>query len=77
MIEAFKNLSRPDVRTPFILNAVNMFLVAFSGPIAMIYYSVGVFENTGVSLNKYLASIIVAAILVMGGTLGTSPKFPR
>ena len=71
MMEAFSNLSRPDIRKPFILVAFSEFIVAFSGPIAIIYYSVGVFENTGVSLNKYLASIIVAAILVMGGTLGT------
>ena len=71
MLEAFRNLSRPDVRKPFILVAFNEFIVAFSGPLAIIYYSVGIFENTGVSLDKYLASIIVAAILVMGGILGT------
>ena len=71
MLEAFRNLSRPDVRKPFILIAFNEFIVAFSGPLAIIYYSVGIFENTGVSLDKYLASIIVAAILVMGGVLGT------
>ena len=53
------------------LTTINMCLVAFSGPIAIIYYSVGVFENTGVSIDKYLASIIVAAILVTGGILGT------
>merc|ERR1712020_656108 len=71
MMEAIKNLSRPDVRKPFILIAFNMFIVAFSGPLAIIYYSVGIFENTGVSLDKYLASIIVAAILVIGGIFGT------
>ena len=71
MMEAFRNLSRPDVRKPFILVAFNEFIVAFSGPLAIIYYSVGIFENTGVSLDKYLASIIVATILVMGGILGT------
>ena len=71
MMEAFRNLSRPDVRKPFILVAFNELIVAFSGPLAIIYYSVGVFENTGVSLDKYLASIIVATILVMGGILGT------
>ena len=71
MVEAFRNLSKPEVRTPFVLNVTNMCLVAFSGPLAIIYYSVGVFENTGVSIDKYLASIIVAAILVTGNISGT------
>ena len=70
MTEAFRNLSRPDVRTPFILITINMFLVTFSGDLAVIYYSVNIFKNAGVSIDKYLASIIVAAIRVTGGVLG-------
>ena len=71
MTEAFRNLARPDVRNPFILITINMFLVTFSGDLAVIYYSVDIFQNAGVSVNKYLASIIVAAIRVAGGFLGT------
>ena len=70
MTEAFRNLSRPDVRTSFLLITINMFLVTFSGDLAVIYYSVNIFKNAGVSIDKYLASIIVAAIRVTGGVLG-------
>ena len=79
MTEAFRNLSRPDVRTPFILITINMCLLTFSGPDAIIFYSEDIFESTVVSIDKYLASIIVAAIQVTGGVLGIFliQKLPR
>ena len=71
MTEAVRNLSRREVRIPFILITTNFFLVTFSGSSAIIYYSVEIFQSEEVvGLNKYLASIIVAAILVIGGILG-------
>ena len=72
MMEAVRNLSRHrDIRIPFILITTNFFLVTFSGSSAIIYYSVEIFQSDEVvGLNKYLASIIVAAILVIGGVLG-------
>ena len=69
MTEAFRNLSRPDIRRPFILITINMFIVTFAGDLAVIYYSVNIFQNAGVSIDKYLASIIVAAIRVTGGVV--------
>ena len=79
MTEAFRNLARPDVRNPFILITINMFIVTFAGDLAIIYYSVDIFQNAGVSINKYVASIIVAAIRVAGGILGIFliQKLPR
>ena len=80
MTEAVRKLSRPEVRTPFILITTNFFLVTLSGASAIIYYSVDVFQSKGVAgLNKHLASIIVAVILVLGGILGIFlvKKYPR
>ena len=71
MMEAVRKLSRPDLRTPFILITINFFIVTFSGSSAIIYYSVEIFQSEDlVGLNKHLASIIVAVILVLGGILG-------
>ena len=75
MMEAVRDLSRHrDIRIPFILITTNFFLVTFSGSSAIIYYSVEIFkseEEEKVDGMKYLSSIIVAAILVIGGILGT------
>ena len=70
MTEAIRNLRRPDVRIPFLLITANFFFVLISGPFAIIFYSVEIFQNTGVGIDKYLASIIVASIRVMGGIIG-------
>ena len=80
MTEAFWNLfSRPDVRTPFLLVITHNTLLMFSGPIAIIFYAVEVLQSEGGGLNKHLASIIVAVVLVVGGIIGilTVQKFPR
>ena len=79
MTEAIRNLSRPDVRTPFLLITINFYLVMLSGPFAIIFYSVEIFQNTGANIDKYLASIIVAAIRVTGGVVGIFliQKLPR
>ena len=71
MTEAVRNLSRREVRIPFILTTSNFFLETFSGSCAIIYYSVNIFQSEQVvGLNHHLASILVAAILVIGGILG-------
>ena len=70
MTEAFRNITRPDIRTPFILITTNFFLVMFSGPFAIISYSVQIFESSVADIDKHLASIIVAVIRVVGGILG-------
>ena len=79
MTEAIRNLRRPDVRKPFLLIIVNFLFVMFSGPFAIIFYSVEIFQNIGAGLDKHLASIIVAAIRVIGGIFGIFiiQKLPR
>ena len=49
----------------------------FSGPFAMIFYGVQIFQETGVDAN--LAAILVAAIRVLGGLLaiGLISRLPR
>ena len=79
MTEAVRNLARSDVRTPFLLLIANFFFVMFSGPFAIIFYSIEIFQNIAAGLDKHLASIIVAVIRVMGGILGIFliQKLPR
>ena len=66
MLEALKNLSRSEVRTPFLLVIANFVFTMFSGPIITIFYSVDIFEDAGINVNKYLAAIITAVIRVIG-----------
>ena len=75
--EALKNLSRYDVRTPFLLITANFWIVMFSGPAIIVFYSVEIFQNTGI--NHYLASILVIGVQVIGGIIGMFlvQKFPR
>ena len=79
MTEALRNLSRPDVRTPFLLITVNFYLVMLSGPFAIIFYSVQIFQSAGGGLDQHLAAIIVATIRVLGGIVGIFlvQKLPR
>ena len=79
MTEAVRNLARSDVRTPFLLLIANFFFVMFSGPFAIIFYSIEIFQNIAAGLDKHLASIVVAVIRVMGGILGIFliQKLPR
>lgn len=77
MTEAIRNLARPDVRTPFLLITANCLFTMLSGPFAIIFYSVEIFQDTGI--DKYLASILSAVIRVLGSVLGIFlvHKLPR
>ena len=77
--EALKNLSRYDIRTPFLLITANFWIVMFSGPAIVVFYSVEIFQNTGTGINHYLASVLVGSINVFGGIIGMFliQKFPR
>ena len=79
MTEAIRNLSRPDVRKPFLLITTNCCLLLLCGPVLIIFYSVEIFQNIGAGIDNHLASIIVAAIRVMGGIFGIFiiQKVPR
>ena len=79
MTQAIRNLSRPDVRTPFLLVTVNYFLVIISGPPIIIFYSVSIFQNLGGTIDKYIVAILSASVQVIGGIVGMFlvQKFPR
>ena len=67
MTQALKNMSRSDIRSPFLLITANFSLVLFAGPFAIIYYGIEIFQDVGIDANEHLAAIIVAAIRVIGG----------
>ena len=68
--EALRNLSRPDVRTPFLLITTNFYLVFLSGLSVVIFYSVEIFQSSGAKMDKHVAAIISASIRVAGGSVG-------
>ena len=79
MIEAIKNLSRYEIRTPFIISTCIFISVMFSGPFAIIFYAVDIFKKAGVTTNEHLAAIITALVRIGGGILGIFliQRFPR
>ena len=79
MTDALKNLSRSDVRTPFLLVTVNYWIAMMSGTPIIVFYSVSIFQEAGAGINKHLASILVASINVIGGIVGIFlvQKLPR
>jgi len=79
MIQALRNLSRPDIRKPFLLITCNFCFVMFTGPFAMIFYAIQIFQESGIDANEHLAAIVVAAIRVVGGiaAIVLIKKLPR
>ena len=67
--EAIKNLSRYEIRTPFLLSIFVFWFAMFSGPFAIIYYAVDIFKDAGVNSNQHMAAIITAAVRIGGGIL--------
>ena len=54
------------IRTPFLIILFNFFFIMFSGPFAVIFYSVDIYKNSGVQANDHVAAIISAAVRVGG-----------
>lgn len=79
MSQAVNNLSRSDIRKPFLLITTNFFFVMFAGPFAMIFYAIQIFQDSGIDGNEHLAAIVVAFIRVLGGILAIFliQKMPR
>ena len=44
MMEALKNLSRKEIRTPFLLVVFNFLFSMFSGPNVIVFYAVEIFK---------------------------------
>ena len=79
MTQAVRNLSRSDIRRPVLLSIANFSFVMFSGPFAIIFYGIEIFEEVGIDANEHLAAIVVAAIRVVGGIIAILliRKIPR
>ena len=77
--DALKNLSRYDVRTPFLLSIFSSLSVMFSGPFAIIFYAVEIFQEAGTGVDQHLAAIITAICRLIGGVfaLFLIQKLPR
>ena len=59
MKEALANLSRSDVRTPFLLIIINFGLVNFSGPPIMVFYAVEILQSDTVNKGETSASVLL------------------
>ena len=77
--EAIKNLSRYEIRTPFLLSIFVFLFAMFSGPFAIIFYAVDIFKEAGVNSNQHMAAIITAVVRIGGGVLSIFliHKLPR
>ena len=77
--EALRNLSRYDIRTPFLLTICCFLCVMMSGPFAIIFYAVEIFQEAGTGVDQYLAAIITAILRIVGGLIAIFliQKLPR
>ena len=77
--EAIKNLSKYEIRTPFLLSIFVFLFTMFSGPYAIIFYAVEIFKDAGVDSNQHMAAIITALVRIGGGILSIFliKKLPR
>ena len=77
--EAIRNLSRSEIRTPFLLSLFVFLFAMFSGPFAIIFYAVDIFKDAGVNSNQHMAAIITAVVRIGGGILSIFliHKLPR
>jgi len=69
IVEALRNLSRPDIYKPVSLVTIHIVLVVLSGPLAIIFYAVQVFKEAGMDGNEYLAAIFIGVIRMISGSL--------
>lgn len=65
--DAILNLSKPSVHRPVLLVAANFLLVMMTGPYAVVYYAVQVFQDAGVDVDAHVAAILIAVIRILGG----------
>ena len=77
--EAIRNLSRYAIRTPFLLTILSFLCVKLSGPSAIIFYAVEIFQEAGTGVDQYLAAIITAILRIIGGLIALLliQKLPR
>ena len=77
--EALRNLSRYAIRTPFLLTVCCFLCVMMSGPFAIIFYAVEIFQEAGTGVDQYLAAIITAILRIIGGLIALLliQKLPR
>lgn len=66
LLQAVKNIHRPDVYRPVLLVLVNFNLMMLTGPFVIVFYAVDIFQSAGVEVDSNLAAIIIAAIRIVG-----------
>ena len=59
MKEALANLSRSDVRTPFLLIIINFGFVNFSGPPIMVFYAVEILQSDTVNKGETSSFVLI------------------
>ena len=64
LTEALRNLSRREIRTPFLIILASFYFSLFTGPFAIIFYAVEIFKEAGVASNEHLAAIITALVRI-------------
>ena len=64
LTEALRNLSRREIRSPFLIILASFYFSLFTGPFAIIFYAVEIFKEAGVASNEHLAAIITALVRI-------------
>ena len=68
--QAIINLSRKDIRKPFILILINFLFAMFAGPFIIIFYAVTILSSSGLAdEHVHIAAIAVELCMVIGGVL--------
>ena len=77
--EAIKNLSRYEIRTPFLLSVFVFLFAMFSGLPVLVFYAIDIFKDAGVNSNQHMSAIITAFVRIGGGILSIFliQKLPR
>lgn len=79
LLEALKNLHRPDIYKPFLLITINCFLQTFTGVFPIIAYAVQVFQESGLDGGAYIGAILIGVIRTISGIIAIFlvHRFPR
>ena len=73
MKEALGNLSRSDVRTPFLLIILNFGFVNFSGPPIMVFYAVEILQSDSVNKGKHHPMYQLTSLFYLGSLVTFKP----
>ncbi|XP_069702962.1 facilitated trehalose transporter Tret1-2 homolog [Periplaneta americana] len=66
-IKFLLSLTTPDIMKPLVIINVYFLFLSFSGVFAVIYYAVDIMNSAGISMDPYLAALILGAVKVVTG----------